>query len=298
MRSHMLVAPLLLIVLAQTPADPPSVSLDFVLTSSRGEAPTDLTPADVTVKIGGKVRPLLSLESLDTRTAGRDIILIVEEATLYGLEKVAIDAINKAVEALQPRDRITYASTRGGMATVEPGTDVTKKKASAMVTGPGELYSCLSDLLTNIETFTKRLPRGRASFLAVIARGHPEGAAARPEDEGGCTPRRDALRQTSRLVSAAQINLHLFTVDHTTRSWGLDTVAANTGGHASLLTWANSDGIARALIATRRVYRATFAADPNAGAPQRVEVKVKRSDVKVRTSPTLAMHSAGPPAEK
>jgi hypothetical protein len=295
----MFVVPLLLIVLAQAPADPPPVTLDFVLTSSKGDAPADLTPADVTVKVGGKARPLLSLEAIDTRAAGRDIILLVEEPTLYALEKVAIDAIHKAVDSLQPRDRVTYVSTRSGKATVEPGADVTKKKASAMATGPGELYTCLSDLLTNIETFTKRLPRGRTSFLAVIARGHPEGAAARPEDEGGCTPRRDALRQTGKVVSAAQINLHMFTVDHTTRSWGLDTVAANTGGGASLLSWTNSDGIVRALMASRRVYRATIAADPSAAeTPQRVEVKVNRRDVKVHTSPTLELHPARQPVKK
>jgi hypothetical protein len=244
------------------------------------------------VKIGGKVRPLLSLESIDTRTSGRDIILIVEEATLFQFEKVAIDAIGKAVDALQPRDRVTYVSTRGGKANVEPGADITKKKAAAMVTGPGELYSCLSDLLTNIETFAKRLPRGRSSFLAVVSRGHPEGAAARSEDEGGCTPRRDALRETGRLISAAQINLHLFTVADS-RSPGLDTVASNTGGESSLLSWANSDGIVRAL-ATRPLYRATFAADATAGGPQRVEIQVKRPNVKVRTSPMLDIHPARP----
>src|SRR5918994_1488392 len=116
-----MLAPLLLIALAQAPADSPSVILDFVLTSSKGEAPADLTPGDVTVKIGGKARPLLSLQSIDTAATGRDIILVVEESTLHGLEKVAIDAIHKAVDSLQPRDRITYASTRGGIATVEPG---------------------------------------------------------------------------------------------------------------------------------------------------------------------------------
>lgn len=284
---------LLLIVLAQAPAAPPSVTRDFVLTSSRGEAPADLTPADVTVKIGGKVRPLRSLEAIDTQAVGRDIVLVVEEATLYGIEKVAIDAINKAVDSLQPRDRITYVSTRGGKAAVEPGSDVTKKKVAAMVAGPGELFSCLSDLLLNIETFARRLPRGRTSFLAVISRGHPEGAAARPEDEGGCTPRRDGFRQTAKIVSAAQINLHLFTVDHTTRSEGLDTVAANTGGQSSLLTWSSSDAIVRALMATRRVYRATLDADPTGdGPPQRVEVKVNRSNVKVLISPTLEMDAA------
>jgi hypothetical protein len=295
----MLIAPVLLIALAQTPADPPPVTLDFVLTSSKGEAPADLTPADVTVKVGGKARPLLSLESIDTRATGRDIILMVEEATLYALEKVAIDAIHKAVDSLQPSDRITYASTRGGKSAIEPGADITKKKASAMATGPGELFTCMSDLLINIETFTKRLPRGRTSFLAVIARGHPEGAASHPDEEGGCTPRRDALRQTGKIVSAAQINLHLFTVDAASRSWGLETVASNTGAGSSLLTWANTDGIVRALMATRRVYRATFAADPSAGeAPQRVDVKVNRPGVKVHTSPTLEIHPARLPTKK
>jgi hypothetical protein len=295
----MLVAPLLLVVLAQPPADPSPVILDFVLTSSKGEAPADLTPAEVTVKIGGKVRTLLSLESIDTPADGRDVIFLVDEPTLFALEKVAIDAIDTAVDSLQPGDRVTYVSTRGGRANFEPGAEVAKQKAASMVTGPGVLYTCLADMLTSIDILTKRLPRGRTSLLAVIARGHPDGASFHPNDEGGCTPRRDALRQTEELVSAAQINLHLFTVDHTNRSWGLDTVAANTGGGASLLTWSDSDGIVRALVATRRFYRATLAADPSAARrPQRVDVKVNRPDVKVRTSPAIEMHPARLPAKQ
>ena len=287
------VTSLLLSALLQAPSQDKAaipLTLDFILTTSEGDAPGDLTPADVTLKVGGKVRPVLNLELLPATTP-HQIVLIVDEPTLYNLEKPAKDAIHKLLATLRPGDRVTYVSTRGGR--VEPGKEAAAKAADAMVTGPGVLYSCLGDLMTTIETFAKRMPKGRMGFLAVIARGHPEGPTLDRNVAGGCTPHRDATRETEEVIAASQVNLHLFTVSETNSSWGLDTLAGNLGGRTGLITYNNSNALERALNEKRRHYRATIAADPTAPErPQRVELKVNAKNVKVRTSATLVITPA------
>jgi hypothetical protein len=264
------------------------LTLDFILTTSDGDAPGDLTPADVTLKVGGKVRPILNLELLPATTP-HQIVLIVDEPTLYNLEKPAKDAIHKLLATVRPGDRVTYMSTRGGRA--EPGKDAAAKAADAMVTGPGVLYSCLDDLMTMIERAAKTMPKGRMGFLAVIARGHPDGPTLDRDAAGGCTPHRDATRKTEEVIAASQVNLQLFTVSETNSSWGLDTLASNIGGRTGLITFANTNALERALNENRRHYRATIAADPSAPErPQRVDLKVAKKNVKVRTSATLVIN--------
>lgn len=146
-------------------------------------------------------------------------------------------------------------------------------------------------LITSLESLTKTLPRGRSTSLIVLSRGSPYDASFGTESGGsGCTPRTTALRQLAEVVSAAQINVHLLTVDHTNRSWGLDTLAGNTGSATGLLTWSDADGLERAVASVTQFYRATFAVDPRANnRPQRVELRVNRRKVSVRTSPSIRL---------
>ena len=207
---------------AQTAADPRPVTLDLLVTSAAGDVPTDLTAADVVLKVGGKVRPLLSLERVAPPTAGRNVLLLVDEPSLFALEPVVRDAISKMLTSLTPSDRVAYVSTRR-------------------------------------------------------------------------SPRKEHLRDVAEVISAAQINLHLLTVDHVSRSWGLDTLAANTGGSGGLLTWADASGLERAVTASSGFYRATFAADAKAPErPQRVDLCVNRPKMKVQTSPTVVMSVKNP----
>jgi hypothetical protein len=210
------------------------------------------------------------------------------------LEPVVKSAINTLLGSLSPDDRVVYVSSRRRARFVlEPGKqEDVRRQAEAMVTGPGVLWTCVSDMLINIERVASTIPRGRSSFVAMITRGPFDRGPAFPADEGiGCTPRREDLRQMQNVISAAQINLHLFTVDHLSRSWGLDTVAANTGGGSGLLTWSDASGLQRAAKATRGFYRLTFAADPRSPRrPQRVDLRVSRPGVKVLTSHAIEIH--------
>jgi hypothetical protein len=274
---------------AQTP---PPVTLDFLVSGTGAEPPADLTPADVVLKVGGKVRAIDSLTLVSPPDGGRNVLLLVDEATLFGLEPVVKEAVAKLVASLLPGDRIAYVSTRRGRVT--PLTlkhDTAATSVEAMVTGPGVLVTCLSDMLASIETLTRTLPRGRSTTLAVLSRGTPyDPALGTDSGASGCSPRRERLRELAEVISAAQINLHLLTVDHVSRSWGLDTVAANTGGLPGLVTWADAGALERAVASTARYYRASFAADDKSPArPQRVELRVNRPKVKVRTSPTITI---------
>lgn len=278
--------------------DASSVTLDFLVTGRDGAAITDLSPADVELKVGGKVRPILSLDLIAPQDGGRTILLIVDEATLYRLEPVVKEGVTRLLASLQPGDTITYLSTRRSRTNLTPGKAFAASSVESMVAGPGELYTCLADMLTNIESFAKRLPAGRGSTLAVIARGHPEGAASGSEgDAAPCTPRRDQMRQAAELLAARQINLLLFTASDTSRSEGFDTLASNTGGSSHLLTWADTGTLERAIASTRTFYRATIAADRAAPErPQRVQLRVKRPRVKITTVSALALRPSAAPA--
>ena len=85
----------------QPPVAGPAIFLDFLAAGADGRSVTDLTAPNVTLKVDGKVRPLQSLELVPAE-GSRTILLVVDEATLFGLEQVAKDAIAKLLTSLQP----------------------------------------------------------------------------------------------------------------------------------------------------------------------------------------------------
>ena len=288
----------LLLLQSGAPAAPsseasPGITIDFLATGEDGQFVADLAAADVALKIDGKVRPLQSLELVSTESSGRNILVLVDEATLFGLEQVAKDAIARLISSLHPGDRIAYVSTRRGrVTTLTPNHETATEAAQGMLAGPGVLWTCISDMITSLGTLTRTLPKGRATSLVVLSRGSPYDPAFGTESGGaGCSPRTTVLRQLNEVVSAAQINVHLLTVDHTNRSWGLDTLARNIGAETGLLTWADASSLERAVTAAARFYRGTFAVDPRANdRPQRVDLRVSRRNVKVETSPTIRIN--------
>ena len=284
-----------LLLQSAPPATPPnaeaaSITIDFFARGADGQLVADLSAADVSLKIGGKVRPLQSLELVSTAAGGRNIVLIVDEATLFGLEQVVKDALGKLVASLHPTDRIAYVSTRRGrLVPLTTNHDTVATAAQGMATGPGILYTCLSDMMRSLEILSRTIPHGRATSIVVLSRGSTYDPSLGTDSGAvGCTPRSTALRHLADVVSAAQINIHLLTVDHTNRSWGLDTLARNIGASTGLVTWADTGAVDRAVASAARFYRATIAADRKANdRPQRVELRVDRPKVKVVTSPTV-----------
>ena len=289
----LILGPLLLLQSAVSSA-PAETTLDFIATVQGGQAVTDLSAADITLKVGGKQRPVRSLDLVTPAESGRTILVLADEATLYSMEPVAKEAIAKLVASLKPKDKIGYLSARSARLS-PPSTEhePVTRAADAMVTGPGVLHTCLSDMLRIIEDMARSLPRGRSSTLVVLSRGSQYDPTFGTGEAAGCTPRSEAMRSVAETISAAQINVHLMTVSETTRSWGLDTLASNTGSLTGLVSWADSGTLARAVAAPASYYRVTFATDDKAPSrPQRVDLRVRRSKVDVRTSPTIQIREA------
>jgi len=282
----------LLLVQSAGPAAPAEITLDFIATGQDGQAVTNLAMSDITLKVGGKLRPVRSLDLVIPAETGRTILLLADEATLYAMEPIAKEAIAKLVASLKPKDSIGYFSARSGRLS-PPSTEhePVTRAADAMVTGPGVLQTCLSDMLRTIADLARSLPRGRSSTLVVLSRGSDSDPTFGTAEAAGCTPRPEAMRPVAETISAAQINVHLVTVSETTRSWGLDSLASNTGSRTGLVSWANTDTLARAVATPASYYRATFpAADTAPSRPQRVDLRVHRSKVTIRTSPTIQIH--------
>ena len=292
----LILGPLLLLQSAASAA-PADITLDFIATVQGGQTVTDLSAADITLKVGGKQRPVRSLDLVIPAESGRTILVLADEGTLYGLEPVAKEAIGKLVASLKPKDKIGYLSAQSTRLSA-PSTEhePVTRAAAAMVTGPGVLHTCLSDMLRMIEDMARSLPRGRSSTLVVLSRGSDYDPTLGTGEAAGCTPRSEALRRVAETISAAQINVHLMTVSETSRSWGLDTVASNTNSLTGLVSWANTDTLSRAVAAPASYYRVTFAADDKAPSrPQRIDLRVHRSKVDVRTSPTIQIREAAAP---
>lgn len=266
-------------------------TLDFLALGPDGKPVADLTSAGIELKIDGKARPITRLEHVADPDGGRHILLMLEEATVYSLEPVVRDGVKKLLGSLGRTDDVMLVSTRRTGAPIIEGAAAITSAVESLTTGPGTLYSCLADTLRNIERMASRLPRGRASTLVLLTRGHPEGAATGNEaDAAPCTPRRDAMRKASERLANRQINVMLFTVDEINRSWGLDTLARNIGATSHLLTWADTGSLAEAFGEVRSFYRASFdVATPAPDRPLRVDLKVKGRDVKIRTSPVLTL---------
>jgi hypothetical protein len=291
---------------AQRPHPEAGLTLDFLVTGPGGRTPTDLTAADLSLKIGGREHPIQSLELVSppdraasvVTAAGdtpsgtpRNIVLVVDEATLFGLEPIVKDAVGQMLASLSPRDRVAFISTRGrGRQTnLSPRHETVASFADSLITGPGVLWSCQRALMDFIRPMAANVPPGRSTSIIVLSRGSPRGASFGGDSESGpCTPRRDELRELEEALATAQINLHLLTVDAETRSWGFDTIARNVQAGTGLLTWADAGAVQRAVASSAEYYRATFVPDGRgSNRPQRVELRVRAPGHTVVTAPMI-----------
>lgn len=285
----------MMVVLASVaPAQPAqsdrTATLDAIVTGPDGNVPASLTPADLSLKIGGRPQQIRSVERLTPADGKpRHILLVVDEATLYALEPVVKDAVSRLLTSLYSRDFVDFYSTRVNGTQTGPTTRREEISAAVdkMVTGPGVMWTCQRDMMRLIASAVGELTKGRSTSVVILSRGHSEGATAPGESGSPCTPRREDLQQLEEAVGTAQVNVHFFTVDENKRSWGFDTIAGNIGATSGLLTWSSRDGLARAIQTTATYYRIIFAWDAPTDRAQRVELRTTDKTLKIRTSSML-----------
>jgi len=118
-----------------------AVLIDFRAVAEDGQPVADLTPADVTLRIGGRPRPIKSLDFVRVSGEGsapvaaarlpppfrtnaessaapgtrREVLIVLDELSISPGKEVAIrESLNKLLSALTPADRVGLLSTRQG----------------------------------------------------------------------------------------------------------------------------------------------------------------------------------------
>lgn len=159
---------LLLLIPVAAAAQDSTATVKFRAFGAEGSPAPDLKPADLALKVDGKVRPILKLDWIDLRPSvdtpvkpaateaakptaeppfhtnvvaakGRDVFILVDEDSIGpGRDGVAKDTANYLLAALSPGDRAALISTRQGGPSVQLTTDhATIKKTVASLSGYG-----------------------------------------------------------------------------------------------------------------------------------------------------------------
>ena len=301
-------------------AERPTMTVDFLVTTEAGEPVTGLTRNDVTLRVGGRDLAIHGLELIALGTEGspasvqvdpktsdalpppfavtrpvkeprrQDVLLLLDEGTLFGLEQIVRDAVGQLLKTLRPTDRVGLVSTRPGGVSVEFTTDRDSIRTAidSTVMGRGNTALCVGALIEQIRSLAEALPKGRSTTLVLISRGSGSATSALSRGPvlsgaGGCDFRREQLPPVQEAVSAAQINYHVFHVGGSGLSPNLDNLAGATGAESSILSFTDASAIARAIQGSSQFYRATVDTPPAGRSEyQRAELRVSRPDVKVR----------------
>jgi hypothetical protein len=310
---------------------PETITIDFLARDDTGKPVLGLTPADVSLKIGGREVAIRDLQMIDAGAGGtteppdqppsavpapygetariagapapgRNVLLLIDEGTLFGLEKIVNAAVAELLASLGPRDRVGLATTRPGSGSVPLTTNhqAVVTAVEGLTLGRGNAFLCVGALLGQVSGLAQTLPSGRATTLAVVSRGSGTG---NPVFQGGgglsgagnCQFRREHLPPVEAAVAATQINYHVFHVGGAGNSPSLDNFAGSTGADSSVLSWSDASALARAVQAASPFYRATVEAPPpGRGDHQRTELRSQRSGVKLQGPQYIA--NALPPA--
>ena len=310
--------------------DTRTMTIDFLAQGSNGESPGPLSATDVSVKIGGRDAAVRSVEMIvsggDAAAAadaakgtpnpvppafgttrakkpatGRNILLLIDEGTLFGLEKIVKDSVAQLIASLHPDDRIGLTTSRPGGA----GVSVTRNHAAvreavnAMILGRGNAALCVGALLGQVRSLSETLPKGRATTLALISRGAGTTGSTTGSTPlsgaGNCAFRREELQPVAEAVSAAQINYYVFHVGGSGVSPNLDNFAGATGAETGMLSWSDASGLEKAIKRSSRFYRALVEMPPGGRGPYlRTEVRVNKPNVKVDAPQYVALAAPVP----
>ena len=309
-----------------------TMTIDFLATGADGQPVPQLAPSEITFKAGGRELTVHSVELITLATKarpvpaaaetisappgippafgitrptaprrGRNVVLLLDEGTLFSVEKIVRDSVARLIDSLAPEDRLGLVSTRPGGVSVELTSkhEAIRNAIDTLVYGRGNTALCVGMLIGQVRTLAEALPRGRTTTVALISRGSgtaPTSTGPLVSGAGNCTFRREELAPVEQAVSAAQINYHVFHVGGSGLSTNLDNFAGATGAENGLLSWTDAEALARVVGASSRFYRATVDAPAAARDDyQRVEFRVRRPDVKVRGPQYVRIERPLPP---
>lgn len=305
----------------QTTQGVATVVVDFTA-SQRGEVVTELTTADVTLRVDGRERSMTSLQFVrvagpprdvsadpfvtNRPTAdGRTILFVMDLLSIRaGREAPLRAAIRELAAALQPSDRIALASVPYDGLIADFTTDhpaVIQRMVSA--TGralraetPSE-FTCRSRVtLESLRGLLESLGGGVGPTTVVLiasALAGPSRDALATQFPGQCELRPLLFQDVAEAAAVARARMYVVEPEDTpsggTARAGLEHLAGVTGGDLLTLSGAGARGLVRIADETAMYYLLTFESAPHErnGALHRVELHTRRPGVSIQVRPEI-----------
>jgi hypothetical protein len=302
------------------------LAIDFTASGPNGTPVETLTPADVTVRLGGRNRRVVSVEFVraspgpaavdppyadnSARSAPRSLILMVDEDTIRPGRTLAVrDAAHQLVAGLSPQDRLALVTVPFGGLAVNLTTDHGRVlQAMTSLTSQSSRSESVADTqcrtlttLTGISDTLLRLSAVEDPVTVVLFSSHQAG----PQNEirslgqasagGPCELRTSNFNDLGLAAASARARFYIVhsDVDQRGRSLdGLEHMAGVTGG--SLLFLSTNEGraaIGRILRETAGHYVARVSREPSdkPGAVQNVSVNTSRPNVTIHRTPQFVI---------
>lgn len=303
-------------------------TVEFIALTADGQPVTDLTAAQITLRVGNKDRAISSLELVrfgatptselpmpfgtnSIADAGRTFVAIIDEETLRpGLETGVKEALTDFEKSLAANDRLALFTIPRGTIAVPPTTDRAAFRAALdRVQGRGKTMSASErrchtrDTVTALDSLLGAAGSGGGGLTPVLffttALAGAAASTAAMDSPDDCVVQPSVYQRVG--VSADIANAQFFVIrpeqSDRTAAEGIENLVGVTGGQMLFLT---GEGGAMPRIAreTQAYYTATFTAEGNerTGTSARLEVRSTRPDVTIRAraSVNIPRASAAP----
>lgn len=279
------------------------LAVDFVAVGANGVPVTDLKAEDVTLKVGGRTRPIRSLEyvavadantadgpvagpslrpygSNATPDAGRTIVLIIDQETIRPNREGSMRAhINAFLRGLGPEDRVALLTVPYGGMKVDLTTEHSRiSQALGRVTGQAQLgetsveASCRTGpTLVALRGILDDLRGGEGPVAIVFFSGQlsvPVGVLnlrSQP-DVGRCGVRPEYYTLLGAAAAAARAQFYIIEPDLTVEAGiraGLEHLSGVTGGLLMALGAPDTSALTRVARETAGYYIARIEPEPS-----------------------------------
>ena len=300
------------------------VALDFLAIGRDGRPVPDLKPDEVSLKIGGRARPVQALNlisvvpdpsqrvvsplpppfgtNIPTQDARAFVLVIDDDSFRVGTERALREAADTFLDSLAPTDRIALVTMPYGGTRVNMTTEQEKVRASlAQIIGQAPPFESPDDMASRsrrtLESLTG-LFEGLAGSSSPVTVAFFSASLAGPNQQvirtgqpiAGSALRPEMWQQVGSAAAASGARLYLIEpVGFTNEVEGLEHLAGVTGGVRFHLGGTAENAFTRILRETSAFYRAVFEpeASQRSGSLHRVELRVTRPDVTLRVRPSL-----------
>jgi hypothetical protein len=310
---------------AAAPATAGPATVEFIATTADGQMVTDLTAAQVTLRVNNRDRAISSLELVrfgagaapasalpapfgtnSRAEAGRSIMVVVDEESIRpGRETGVKDALTEFEKGLSANDRLSLFTIPRGSISLPPTTDREAFRANlAKVQGRGRVMTAAErrcharDTVTAFDSLlTAAVPAGGGVtpvlFFTTGLTGAAAGTAAL-DSADDCIVQPSVYQRMGPAADQANAQLYLIRADDNperTTLEGLENLVGVTGGQMFHLAGADGGAMTRIARETAAYYVATFAAEGSerTGASARVELRSSRADVTIRTRTSVVI---------